>query len=154
MEMKQLLGKLDLFRGLSDEELSDIVSICEVQTLSSGDVFAVEGEAGNQLCIVQEGLMEVEITGGDDTPPKTLIHLGKGQLIGEMSLVDHGTRSATVRAIQSPTTIIVIDHEDFHQLCRANTQIGYTVMKNMAADLSFKLRHSSYGLRGRSHGHL
>lgn len=149
MEKRKLLEKVDLFRGLSDRELSKINAISREQTLSSGDVFAVEGEPGNQLCIVKDGLMEIEIMGEKHTPPKAIIHLGKGQLIGEMSLVDHGSRSATVRAIQTPTTIIVIDHQDFHDLCREDTHIGYIVMKNMAADLSFKLRHRSLGLRGR-----
>jgi CRP-like cAMP-binding protein len=67
--------------------------------------------------------------------------LGTGQIIGEMALVDRGPRSATVRAIHTPTIVQVIRHADFHQLCQENTQIGYTVMYNIAADLSFKLRH-------------
>ena len=63
------------------------------------------------------------------------------QLIGEMSLVDRGPRSATVRAIQDPTIVQVIQHEEFQALCQKNNRIGYLVMLNIAADLSFKLRH-------------
>ena len=62
-------------------------------------------------------------------------------LIGEMSMVDQGPRSASVRAIHDPTVVQVIRHEDFQALCQRNTHIGYVVMYNMAADLSFKLRH-------------
>jgi CRP-like cAMP-binding protein len=58
-----------------------------------------------------------------------------------MSLVDQGPRSASVRAIQEPTVVQVIRHDDFLDLCQRNTHIGYVVMFNMAADLSFKLRH-------------
>lgn len=149
MDMKELLKKIELFRGLTDSELSQVASICQERSLSSGDLFAVEGEPGHEMCIIKRGLMEIELKQGQDLPPKAIIHLGTGQLIGEMSLVDHANRSATVRAIQSPTSILVINHQDFHDLCKQNSHIGYIVMKNMASDLSFKLRHSSLELRGR-----
>ena len=52
-----------------------------------------------------------------------------------MALIDQGPRSATVRAITSPTVVQVINRVDFDNLCQVNTQIGYTVMRNMAGDL-------------------
>ncbi len=149
MDMKELLKKTELFRGLTDSELAKITSICQERSLSSGELFAVEGEPGHEMCIIKHGLMEIELRQGEDLPPKAIIHLGTGQLIGEMSLIDHANRSATVRAIQTPTSLLVINHQDFHDLCEENAHIGYIVMKNMASDLSFKLRHRSLELRGR-----
>jgi hypothetical protein len=35
----------------------------------------------------------------------------------------------------------VIRRDDFIQLCEQDTDIGYKVMRNLAADMSFKLRH-------------
>lgn len=144
MDMKQLLGRTELFRGLSDRDLDRIKSVCKEKSLTKGDIFAAEGEPGHQMCIIKDGSMEIVVSRGDDNSIKTITHLGIGQLIGEMSLVDRGKRSATVKALQTPTTILVIDHQDLLDLCEMNTQIGYRVMKNMAADLSFKLRHSSF----------
>jgi CRP-like cAMP-binding protein len=95
---------------------------------------------GNELFIITEGFVEVVIESKKPSP-EVVVNLGTGQLIGEMSLVDQGLRSATVRAIHDPTIAQVIQHHDFHQLCQKNNRIGYIVMKNMAADLSFKLRH-------------
>jgi CRP/FNR family cyclic AMP-dependent transcriptional regulator len=113
------------------------------QFASRGDTkkeTAVEGEIGDEIFIVMEGTVEIIVNSGRKTP-KVVIHLGVGQLIGEMSLVDRGPRSATVRAIEDPTIVQVIRHQDFHTLCKRNYRIGYIVMHNMAADLSFKLRH-------------
>ena len=59
----------------------------------------------------------------------------------EMALVDQGPRSATVRAISDSTIVLTIDRQAFMDLCEANHHLGYIVMRNMAADLSFKLRH-------------
>jgi CRP-like cAMP-binding protein len=66
--------------------------------------------------------------------------MGVGQLIGEMALLDQGPRSATLRAVSNPTALHVIQRQDFINLCQHDTHIGYIVMRNLANDLSFKLR--------------
>ena len=58
-----------------------------------------------------------------------------------MSFVDRGPRSATVKSIHDSTIAQVIQYDALLALCQRNTQIGYQVMQNIAADLSFKLRH-------------
>ncbi len=148
METLKLLREVELFRDLRKEELALIVTACTEEQLQEGDVFIKEGELGAMLCIIKDGLMEVEINQGADSPPRVLVHLGAGQLVGEMCLVDRGPRSATVRAIHTPTNILVLQYGDFHALCEKNTRIGYMVMRNMAADLSFKVRHRSLSSRG------
>jgi CRP-like cAMP-binding protein len=58
-----------------------------------------------------------------------------------MALVDQGPRSATVRSISDNTVVLAIDRQGFVDLCERDNHLGYVVMRNMAADLSFKLRH-------------
>ncbi|OQY33910.1 MAG: hypothetical protein B6243_06045 [Anaerolineaceae bacterium 4572_5.2] len=149
MKIQGLLQKVELFRGLTEEELTQIANICKEERFQEGEVFAKEGEMGDTFCVIKDGLMKVEINQMPDLQPHVIVHLGTGQLIGEMSLVDRGVRSATVRAIQTPTDILVIHHDEFHDLCEKNNRIGYVVMRNMAADLSFKLRHRSLSEQGR-----
>jgi CRP-like cAMP-binding protein len=140
MDIKKIIGSIELFEGLSTSEIDAIIAICQTRRFRRGDLLTVEGEVGNELFIVMDGIVEV-IVEGKKSNPQVLVNLGTGQLIGEMSLVDRGLRSATVRAIHDPTIVQVIQHQDFHQLCNKNNHIGYVVMRNMAADLSFKLRH-------------
>lgn len=139
MDIKELLESVELFDGLIDEDLIEVAALCEQRRLQDGDVLARQGEKGKELFIVSEGLVEVTVR--EKTYPRVVVNLGAGQLIGEMSLVDHGPRSATVRAIHTPTVVQVIQHDEFLDLFEKNTRIGYLVMSNLAADLSFKLRH-------------
>jgi CRP-like cAMP-binding protein len=139
VEIKKLLRSVELFTGLTDEELNQVAAICTRRQLKEGEVLARQGETGRDLYIVSEGLLEVSVMERD--VPRVVINLGAGQLIGEMALVDHGPRSATVTAVQDPTFVQVIQHDEFEALCQQNTQIGYRVMQNLAVDLSFKLRH-------------
>ena len=140
MELRKLISDVEVFYGLTDVELDEIAAICHQRRFKKGDILAVEGEIGSEFFIITEGAVEVMVS-NQQAPPRVVINLGIGQLIGEMSLVDQGPRSATVRAINDPTIIQVLRQDDFHELCKRDTRIGYVVMFNMAADLSFKLRH-------------
>ena len=139
MEIKELLRSVELFDGLTDADLGEVAALCTLRQLNEGEVLAEQGEVGRELFIVSEGLVEVAVR--ERAVPRVVVNLGAGQLIGEMSLVDRGPRSATVRAIHGPTYVQVIQHDDFHALCQKNTRIGYRVMLNLAVDMSFKLRH-------------
>lgn len=140
MELKNIFKGVELFEGLNDQELDKIIGLCQERNYKENDIVAKQNTPGNELFIIQEGFVEINVERGDNTPSKVIVNLGSGQTIGEMTLVDQGPRSATVRAIQSPTTVQVIDQVDFADLCEREFRIGYIVMRNIAADLSFRLR--------------
>jgi CRP-like cAMP-binding protein len=70
-----------------------------------------------------------------------VVNLGEGQVVGEMALIDRGPRSATVRCVSATCSVMVIERDAFEQLATASHHIGLVVYRNLAADLSFKLRH-------------
>jgi CRP-like cAMP-binding protein len=98
-------------------------------------------------------MVEVEVSSGTipdvPGPPQltSLARLGQGQIFGEMALVDRGARSATVHCVEDGTVLYVIPRQAFWALCDGNHHIGYVVMRNIAADLSFKLRHRNLQVR-------
>ena len=138
-DLKGILRNVMLFASLTDEDLEQVGKICNQMTLERGDLIAAQGAPGSELYIITDGFAEVALENEGGTA-HVLVNLGSGQIIGEMALIDQGPRSATVRAISNPTIVQVIKREDFEKLCEQNTRIGYYVMKDIAADLSFKLR--------------
>lgn len=148
MDLLSVLSKVELFDGLTPQELSDVARICTQHEYRTGQVITTQGETGGELYVIADGFVEVVVSpSGQNPSPRTVVHLGRGQLFGEMALVDYGPRSATVKSIADHTLIQVIDRDDFNRLCEADNHLGYIVMRNMAADMSFKLRH--YHLTGR-----
>jgi CRP/FNR family cyclic AMP-dependent transcriptional regulator len=142
MGYMELLGSVELFEGASEDELKMLASICRELTYPSGEVITAQGETGDELFIVQVGFVEViRSSTSPEVAPRTVVNLGEGQIFGEMALVDHGPRSATIKAASDPTAVLVIHREDFERACEQNYRLGYIVMRNIAADLSFKLRH-------------
>jgi len=148
MDHTKILGSVELFEGITPAELQAISGICKEITFKSGDVITQQGETGEDLYFVLDGFVEVlHSRTAPDQSLRTIVHLGKGQIFGEMALVDHGPRSATVRAASDPTKLLVLHCDDFEQECEKNHHLGYVVMRNIAADLSFKLRHRHFADR-------
>jgi len=134
----ELLGSVELFEGLSPDELTAVESLCYQRSFQENEVIARQNAYGDELYIIQDGFVEVSLE--SQAGRKVIVNLGRGQTIGEMSLIDQGRRSATVRALSSPTVLLIILQEDFEKLCETNGHIGYIVIRNIAADLSFRLR--------------
>ncbi len=147
MELKQILKRVDLFRGLNNAQIDQIASISQEENYDQGVVIFKQGSAGDKMYIVGAGQLEVQVRDSDGTT-YAAIYLGEGQIVGEMALIDQGKRSASVMAVENGTTIYSIPNHEFTALCERDTAIGYIMMRNIAQDLSFKLRHRDFDPSG------
>jgi len=141
MALEKVLQGADIFEGLTNEELIKVSAICKEKVFNKNEIIAKQGDIGNELFIITQGFVEVILGERPGTSARVVVSLGSGQIIGEMALLDQGPRSATVRATSDPTLVQVINRKSFEELCQQNSNIGYIVMRNLAVDLSFKLRH-------------
>jgi CRP/FNR family cyclic AMP-dependent transcriptional regulator len=145
-EIVELFRRTELFAGLPEDKIRQIVATGRLQTFDAGATIIAEGEPSDELYVVQKGMVEVLLPGGasPDIPWSLelapVVQLGRGQVFGEMALVDQGARSATVRSVEDGTALFVVPRDAFWELCEADHHIGYIVMRNLARDLSFKLR--------------
>lgn len=143
MNLKQIIKMAELFRGLSDEQVQHIANLCHEQNFANGITIFEQGAVGDKLYIVGGGQVEVSIRDTDGTS-RPAVYLGEGQVFGEMALIDDAPRSASVISADDPTILYSISSEEFIALCTTNTDIGFVMMRNIAQDLSFKLRHRDY----------
>lgn len=144
-DKEQFLRRLDLFNGLSDEELLSVAALCTREHYKAGEIILNIKDPTKNFYLIRSGTVQI-ITNPEvlETKPEladaVLVNLGQGQAFGEMGLVDRGARSATVRTA-SDTVVYAIDCDRFLELCNEDTHLGFLVMRNIAADLSFKLRY-------------
>ena len=147
MSVSKLLQQSELFLGLDPEQIEQIAALGQEATHNAGDVIISEGAPSHEIYIICSGMVEVGVGKGavQDAPGEAqssaLVRLGQGQVFGEMALLDSGARSATVRCARDNTALYTIPHQDFWTLCEGDHHIGFIVMRNIASDLSFKLRH-------------
>ena len=142
MDLIDILRSVELFLGLNREQLQKVAEISSEKTFQMGDTVIQQGEFGNQLYIVEKGQVKVVVHQKDD-PGETKVFLGAGQIFGEIALVDYGPRTADIVASHDGTVLHEIVREDFDNLCKRDSALGYVVMRNLASDIAFKLRHSN-----------
>jgi CRP-like cAMP-binding protein len=103
------LAIVPLFRSLSDSELAEIAGWFEAKEVAKGVRLAGEGVTGHSFFIIGEG--EAAVTAGG----RDVALLGPGDFFGEMALLGHGRRRATVTTT-SPTRVFVLFGDDFRRL--------------------------------------
>jgi CRP/FNR family transcriptional regulator, cyclic AMP receptor protein len=103
------LRTVPLFRGFSDEELGHVAQMTKRVEFPEGKTVANQGETGVGFHLIIEGSADVIQDG------TTIGRLKPGDYFGEISLIDGGTRSATVTTT-APTTTLSIAAWDFSRL--------------------------------------
>lgn len=138
----QFLRAIPLFAGLSDDQLAQIAAIAQREIYAAGETILSQHARGDCMYLIAEGQVQVSIN-PNRSPAPAALYLGPGQIFGEVALLDHGTRSASVVADEDDTIVYRLEREPVEQLCHTDTQLGYVLMRNLALDLAFKLRHSN-----------
>ena len=69
------------------------------ETYPAGDIIFKEGDPGDNAYLVEEGCVEVNVSSTQQS------QIGKGELFGEIALIDQKPRTATVRAIEDTVLI-------------------------------------------------
>lgn len=100
-----------LFASLNDEQMQAILALAQEVKHPGKHVIFHEGDAGDCLMLLLEGKVKVSLLSAEGKEAILSI-LETGQMIGEMSLLDGGPRSATVTTIE-PCRFLVIRRKDF-----------------------------------------
>lgn len=143
MDLMNIMKRVELFQGLDEGQLQRLSQISHKEQHPRGTTIFEQDSPGDKMYIVSNGQVEVRVRDGKGSS-RAVLYLGEGQVFGEMALIDSGKRSASVVAVDNDTTVYSIPSSEFTNLCRTDTAIGYVMMRNLALDLSFKLRHRDF----------
>jgi CRP-like cAMP-binding protein len=113
-----------------------------------------ENAASDELYIIAQGEIDIQVdpalVAGDEVKssgPVTIATLRRGQSFGEVALVDQGLRSATARCAANNTQLLLMPRDKLILLCDTYPQLGYRLMRNLAADLALKIRGTDMRIR-------
>jgi CRP-like cAMP-binding protein len=147
-----ILSMTEMFDDLTPTQLELIASICEPVSVKKGQILFEENDSSDELYVISQGAVEilvdpsfVGVTQG--LTPVVIAELRRGQILGEVALVDQGLRSATARVSQDDTRLLRIPRKRLMLLCDTYPELGYKLMKNLAADLALKMRNTDLIVR-------
>lgn len=125
---------------LTDALLATLSSDRRVRQLATGDVLFHEGDASDAMFLLLAGRLKVYAS-NDSGREVVYNELVPGELLGEM-LLDGGLRSASVKALQ-PSTCLVVDGQDVQGLLHAHPEFAEALVLSLIS----RLRHATRAIR-------
>jgi CRP/FNR family cyclic AMP-dependent transcriptional regulator len=111
-----------LFHGLPDSELRSIERQMKSVTHPAGHEIVVRGENGVGFMIIIDGTVTVTTVQGKTRK------LGPGDSFGEMSLLDHEGRSASIKA-DTDVTLATIPEWNFRPFLKEHPEVAYRLLQ-------------------------
>jgi CRP/FNR family transcriptional regulator, cyclic AMP receptor protein len=125
--------QVDIFAGLSDEEISQLSSVTRRRTFRSGEVIFHREDPGQILYVIKEGKVKICLI-SPDGQEISLTVFGKGEHFGELSLLDNLGRSADAIAMEK-VECYTLQRSDFHGAIMKNPKIAIQVLEVLAKRL-------------------
>lgn len=120
---------LDFFAGFSDDELRQVVQLSEEIDADPGAELTEQGRTGDVAYVILDGTASVTMAA------KQVATVGPGETVGEMALLSHKPRNATVTATTA-MKLLALDTRQFKALLEKNPR----VMDRITTELNARIR--------------
>jgi HEAT repeat protein len=129
MELVLVLRRIPLFAELAPADLQRVAAIAEERAYAGGDVIGAEGELGDEMHVVLDGV--VRVARGDG---RTIATRSAGDVVGEMSLITRSPRVASLVA-EGDVRTLRIEQLEFEAMVRERPEIALAVLRVLAERL-------------------
>ena len=134
-QLESLVQRVELFHGLTIDEVEKILSSGMTMLFKTGEVIFYKDTIGNQMYVVLGGKVGVYASGDN-----CIATLTTGDMFGEMALVTHDKRSATVRGLEDGY-LFLLNESTFHRLLTKKAAVQ--MLLNMVRTLSRRLKEAN-----------
>jgi len=135
-----LLRDVPFFEDFEDSEIAELASFMSLQHVDEGTVLFNEGDVGDYLFFIVEGIVEIILT-NKDKQTSVIASVSVGESVGEMSLIDEYERSATVKRA-TDMEILVLTKTRFDSIMEKSPRLSAKVLRGLAVNISNRLRTS------------
>lgn len=140
--LEQFIRGIPLFSFVGAEDLSEVLRLLRPVELRAGEVLFREGEPGKAMWVLTDTAELTVSANAGQRRPVVVAYARKGDVLGEMALVDDGPRSGTATVTQSGRAH-QIDAQEFHALRDSLQPVVFKVLRRIALDLCVRLRQTN-----------
>jgi CRP/FNR family transcriptional regulator, cyclic AMP receptor protein len=119
------LAAVPLFSALTKRDLQQVLQASDEIEVEPGRELITEGRVGHEFFLILEGQAEVGRNG------ERIATLGPGDYFGELALLDHGPRSATVIA-ETDMKLVVLGQREFAGLVETVPGLAAKLLPGLA----------------------
>jgi CRP/FNR family cyclic AMP-dependent transcriptional regulator len=126
-----ILQQVELFQGLSDDELETLFGNTSSRSFPKNTVVIHENDPADSLFIIESG--KVKVYCSDKNGKEFIMNTqAEGDYFGELALLDDSTRSASVRTVEK-SSFCIIFKENFNRVLDEHPNIARKMIRNLAA---------------------
>jgi len=128
-----LLRRVPIFAGLTPTQMAQLSGNVAKQRYKRGELIVEQGKKSGALFVILSGRARVVMT--DRRGKEVILNtLGPGDCIGEMSLIDGQSHSASVKT-DIQTDVLVLSYSEFVRCLAENQSIAFWIMKGLVQRL-------------------
>ena len=140
----KVLSRKYLFEGLNIKELELLLVAAGEIICSKNDIVFKEGERGNKIFMVSQGVIEIWKKESTELKGSCLAKVKDGELFGEMSIFDRQPRSASaIVGGDKKTKVLVWGEKEMMGLIEEYPALGTKILINVIKKLSGHLRNAN-----------
>ena len=141
MERLLALKKVPLFESLTLDQLDAVARLAEERDFQPGEVIVKEGDAGGELFLLLEGVVDV-FQGREGGAREKLGEIVAVDYFGEMAVLDDQPRSATIVA-REPTRLLALAGTSLKELILQMPDISFEILRVLSARVRSAERRAS-----------
>ncbi|HAV78515.1 MAG TPA: hypothetical protein DCX53_14295 [Anaerolineae bacterium] len=116
------------FQGLDDDELQEMAELTEFRTYPPEHVLCHEGAYEDVFYIIAEGSVIISKHLGDEEADRVLRIGGRGDMVGEMAMIQNAPRAATVRT-STECTVLEMEKQDFETILSRSPRMAMDIIR-------------------------
>jgi len=142
-----MLKGISIFADLDDKSLVELGRLFKEKIFDQKEIIFEEGSIGNTMMIITSGEVRISQKAcSDSESEEALVILKKGDVFGEMALLEDLPRSATTIAHTNVITL-EISREDFLNYIHKDSENGVKILLKLSRILSSRLRETDVKLK-------
>src|SRR5262245_35457890 len=131
------LRRVKILAAMSEEQLQQFAQFMQVEKIPQWAVIVKQGDPGDSMYLILQGELRVRINVMGKE--KILTTLGAGEFFGDISLFDHGPRSADVVA-NADSIVLKISASAFDELAKKAPELATPFLRAIGQTLSARIR--------------
>jgi len=127
----RLIEHVPIFAPLGKGEKQALAEAVETREFAAGEVVVSEGEAGDSMFLIAEGVVAIEVSIEGQEERLEVARLGSGDFFGEMALLTGDPRTATVVA-RDKTLVYEVTKSGLAPLMESTESLGQDLSEVLA----------------------
>ena len=116
------------FKGLDDSELQEMANLTEIKTYPADHVLCLEGAEEDVFYIIADGHAKITKKMENEGEEALLRIAGRGDMVGEMALIQNVARAATVRTT-TECTVLEMEKQDFETILSRSPRMAIDIIR-------------------------